>query len=252
MQPPTNKPAASSISSAPPLVGVVVVQRATLADTRQLAAADSAAFRDDALGCAIYGEEAGHTPEQREVEREERESRYVKLVRDPADVVLKAVMAIDGPGGSSGGEGGGDGGGEVIIGFAGWEAPASSRDASAVYARELMLQECYRHGPAWRNEALWDRWGLVEEEFEGLLAGRAGDMWHLTTFGILPEYRGRGIGRQLLEAGLAITDERREDVYLEATPAAKGFYERGGFQVVGEAEVMEGYAITLMLRKAQR
>ncbi|KAK5128469.1 hypothetical protein LTR85_003137 [Meristemomyces frigidus] len=237
--------AASAAADASP---VVVIERATLADTRQLAAADSAAFRDDALERAIYGlDDKDFTAQQREEDLEAREVRYLAPLRDPADIVLKAIV-VDDPRGCC--EGGSDATRGVIVGSAAWEAPESLRDDSAARAREAVQAECYQSDPEWVDAELSERWAAADKKLGRLLGERGRDMWNLTTFGVLPEYQGRGIGLQLLQAGLGVTDGEGQDVYLESTPAAKKFYERNGFQVLGEEEVMDGHAITLMVRKA--
>jgi ribosomal protein S18 acetylase RimI-like enzyme len=55
---------------------------------------------------------------------------------------------------------------------------------------------------------------------------------HIGPLGILPEYKGKGIGTQLLQHALKITDEQNIPCYLE-TDATRNvqLYERNGFKV---------------------
>lgn len=74
----------------------------------------------------------------------------------------------------------------------------------------------------------------------------------IQSLGARPEYRRQGIARQLMQAGLKITDATGQDIYLEATDMAKGMYEQLGFEVLKVVELMPGYKQTAMLRKAVR
>ena len=69
---------------------------------------------------------------------------------------------------------------------------------------------------------------------------------------VLPSYQGRGIAQQLTAYGLALADDRGEDIYLEASPAARRLYERNGFQAFAEVELIEGYPMVPMLRKSPK
>jgi ribosomal protein S18 acetylase RimI-like enzyme len=65
------------------------------------------------------------------------------------------------------------------------------------------------------------------------------------------DYQGQGIAKRLLFKGLELADEAGEDVYLESTPAAKGLYQRVGFEVLEEFTVKDEFPMTVMLRKAK-
>jgi ribosomal protein S18 acetylase RimI-like enzyme len=65
------------------------------------------------------------------------------------------------------------------------------------------------------------------------------------------DYQGQGIAKRLLLKGLELADEAGEDVYLESTPAAKGLYQRVGFEVLEEFTVRDTFPMTVMLRKAK-
>ena len=63
--------------------------------------------------------------------------------------------------------------------------------------------------------------------------------------------QGQGIAKRLLLKGLELADEAGEDVYLESTPAARGLYQRVGFEVLEEFTVRDTFPMTVMLRKAK-
>ena len=59
--------------------------------------------------------------------------------------------------------------------------------------------------------------------------------WRLRGMATAPEARGRGVGADLVRAGLAAGAERGFDlVWCNARTTAVGFYERHGFEAVGE------------------
>ena len=75
--------------------------------------------------------------------------------------------------------------------------------------------------------------------------------WHLGPLAVEPHLRGMGIGSNLMRVFCARMDAAKEDAYLETDePANVRFYERFGFEVVGEQEVL-GISNWFMLRRAQ-
>jgi GNAT superfamily N-acetyltransferase len=57
--------------------------------------------------------------------------------------------------------------------------------------------------------------------------------WLLQLIGVEPEARGTGLGRSVLEPGLALADEAGEPCYLETLLERNvGFYEANGFETV--------------------
>ena len=112
--------------------------------------------------------------------------------------------------------------------------------------------------------ALWDppgRWGQSSREqiamlpavlraFRGRLAvGRTvtelmkaqhpeEPHWYLAVIGSDPTYRGEGYGKALMESGLARADAEWAPAYLESSnPDNVPYYERFGFEVIGELEL---------------
>lgn len=67
------------------------------------------------------------------------------------------------------------------------------------------------------------------------LAGRPG--LRLRGMAVDPSWRGRGVGRVLLAAGMAAAGDR--PVWCHARDSAIGFYQRAGWRVVGEGFVTE-------------
>ena len=65
--------------------------------------------------------------------------------------------------------------------------------------------------------------------------------WYLSVLGTDPEHQKRGIGCALVRAGLARCDEGGAAAYLEASrPENVPYYERRGFEVVGQLQMPGG------------
>ena len=64
--------------------------------------------------------------------------------------------------------------------------------------------------------------------------------WHLGPVGVLPSHQGKGIGTKLLNRFCQEVDAWLAPAYLETdTDKNVRFYERFGFQVVGETEIFD-------------
>lgn len=93
---------------------------------------------------------------------------------------------------------------------------------------------------AYRPERLATETVLVAEAADGIVGfgaiSRAGGSAELEALFVAPDRLRRGIGRRLLER---LTEAAREAgacaLFADADPHARGFYEREGFVVVGEA-----------------
>lgn len=77
--------------------------------------------------------------------------------------------------------------------------------------------------------------------------------WHLAAIGTAPPARGRGLGRALLESGLARADAHDTPVYLEATThVGVARFERLGFRVIHEYPITGGLTVHGMWRPVDR
>ncbi|MBB5152999.1 GNAT family N-acetyltransferase [Saccharopolyspora phatthalungensis] len=77
--------------------------------------------------------------------------------------------------------------------------------------------------------------------------------WHLAAIGTTPHARSRGLGRALLDSGLARADAHDTPVYLEATThAGVTHFERFGFRVIHEYPIAAGLTVYGMWRPVER
>lgn len=75
--------------------------------------------------------------------------------------------------------------------------------------------------------------------------------WHLGPMAVDTHLQGKGVGSLLMRVFCARMDAAREDAYLETDkPQNVRFYERFGFEGVGEEEVL-GVSNWFMLRRAE-
>ena len=74
--------------------------------------------------------------------------------------------------------------------------------------------------------------------------------WYLPQIGVDPSAQGKGLGAELMRHALARCDRERAPAYLEASkPQNVPFYQRFGFEVIGEIQVGAAPLITPMLRR---
>jgi GNAT superfamily N-acetyltransferase len=83
-----------------------------------------------------------------------------------------------------------------------------------------------------RYQAFWE-WVATHEPTE--------PSWQLDTIAVAPELYGRGIGRALIEVGLARARADRTSAFLSTgTPRNVAVYGRCGFRVYDEADARDG------------
>ncbi|PYH89687.1 acetyltransferase, GNAT family [Aspergillus ellipticus CBS 707.79] len=156
--------------------------------------------------------------------------RDIELARSqhPSCAVLKVV-----------GEGG------VIAGFAKWQLPFVSA-SSATNGEEAKV-----HWPASSDSELCDRFfGDIHAERQKKMGGQP--HYYLDMLGTSPDFNGRGIGSALLRWGLERADEAGVDTFLASTPQGRPLYEKYGFGVVREWEVIPGYRQAAMARCVEK
>ena len=67
---------------------------------------------------------------------------------------------------------------------------------------------------------------------------------------MFPSQQRRGIAQKLTAHGLDLVDKAGADIYIfESSPVAKTLYERNGFEVLEEVELLKGCFMTAMLRR---
>lgn len=75
--------------------------------------------------------------------------------------------------------------------------------------------------------------------------------WYLAVIGVDTAHQGKGLGAQLMRAGLECCDADGLPAYLESSnPANISLYERHGFRRIGEIQVGDGPLLRPMLRPA--
>jgi ribosomal protein S18 acetylase RimI-like enzyme len=105
------------------------------------------------------------------------------------------------------------------------------------------------------SEQLGERAGEVIQALARVMAFQPVDEPHfyLFTLGTHAEHQSRGLGGQVLEPVLALCDAQGLSAYLESSnPRNVPFYERHGFEVMGEIRVAEGGPIVRPMRRKPR
>ena len=121
-----------------------------------------------------------------------------------------------------------------------WLAPGSAPDEEALAA---LVQESVADRERQDAFALFDEMGRRHPDQPH---------WYLPLIGVEPAMQGRGYGAALLSHGLRLCDRAGLPAYLEATSSRSvPFYERHGFEVVGEIRVGRCPPVVPMLRPAR-
>ncbi|WP_425477110.1 GNAT family N-acetyltransferase [Luteimonas cucumeris] len=77
--------------------------------------------------------------------------------------------------------------------------------------------------------------------------------WYLPQIGVDPNARGKGIGAALMRHALVRCDQEQALAYLEASkPQNVPFYQRHGFEVIGEFQIGAAPLVMPMLRRPRR
>jgi GNAT superfamily N-acetyltransferase len=158
-----------------------------------------------------------------------------------------------------------------------WPSPHDYLQAMPRATREF-AGSCFKHGTAYvsadfRGAALWLPPGVEpdgealgkmfretakREHLDDLLATfekmeqshPREAHWYLPQIGVDPTAQGKGLGAALMTHALVRCDQERALAYLEASkPENVPFYQRHGFEVIGEIQIGAAPAVTPMLRK---
>ncbi|PWY88339.1 acyl-CoA N-acyltransferase [Aspergillus heteromorphus CBS 117.55] len=144
--------------------------------------------------------------------------------RDPSCAVLK-VVDEDG----------------VIAGFAKWQFPVPVSASNDGHGAGVGDEEKVAWPPSSDSELC--------ERFFGDIHAEKGRVMDLDMLGTRPDFNGRGVGSSLLRWGLQRADEVGVDTFLASTPQGRPLYEKYGFRVVREWEVIPGYRQAAMVRE---
>ncbi|KAI2629339.1 acyl-CoA N-acyltransferase [Hypomontagnella submonticulosa] len=108
--------------------------------------------------------------------------------------------------------------------------------------------------PAWPKDAdltfVNEFLGTIERKHEEIMETRP--HWCLDMLGVRREYQGRGIGKQLLQWGLAKVDDAGVESYLAASPAGAPLYAKHGFELVETILMDEGRRVESFMRRPAR
>jgi ribosomal protein S18 acetylase RimI-like enzyme len=105
------------------------------------------------------------------------------------------------------------------------------------------------------GELLGERAGEVIPALARVMAVQPVDEPHfyLFTLGTHADHQSRGLGRRVLEPVLALCDAQGSAAYLESSNSRNlPFYERHGFEVMGEIDVAEGGPIIRPMSRKPR
>lgn len=75
----------------------------------------------------------------------------------------------------------------------------------------------------------------------------SGERWRLRGVAVLPEHRGRGVGRMLVRMLLAVAAKRGGGLWCRARADAAGFYEKEGLVARGEPFAVPGHAPQIVM-----
>ncbi|KAK3653254.1 hypothetical protein LTR56_004790 [Elasticomyces elasticus] len=215
----------------------VLITSATAADASELAQVMISAYQDDDMYQAAFGRAVERpSNDQEQEERLLQEALFADFAFSSNILLFKAVDPITGR----------------IIGYADRMVPTNSALVKEPEDMNSDHRSTSIEWPSWNNRQLFESGdALLNESRDRLLGGLHREIvWKLRKVVVLPERRGEGVGRQLLEAGFKLIDGEGRNVFPHSTTVAWKLFESSGFEVLEEVEVMEGYHMMAMLRKA--
>ena len=138
--------------------------------------------------------------------------------------------------------------GDPIEGIASWFGPDRHGPSAGAMIAHGFGDVLERWGPE-VGKRIFAMTGEIERHHELLITG---SHLRLEFFGVEPERQGSGIGSALIEHGHRRADELGLRCYLETfTEPNVRYYERRGYQVVGEYTVGDGVPVYGMVRPAR-
>ncbi|RAH87012.1 acyl-CoA N-acyltransferase [Aspergillus japonicus CBS 114.51] len=133
----------------------------------------------------------------------------------------------------------------VIAAFAKWKLYAGEQQQPQ--PPQLDEQSLAQKWPPSSDQKLCEEFfGKMDQEKWEVMGAKK--YYYLDMLATHPNYNGRGLGSQLLRWGLHRADEAGMDTFLASTPQGRRLYEKYGFQVVKEYEVVEGHVQASMVR----
>ncbi|KMK56602.1 GNAT family acetyltransferase [Aspergillus fumigatus Z5] len=166
-------------------------------------------------------------------------AQFTSFINNPHKAVLKITDSEDGS----------------IVAFAVWQLPVPSSPEDVHLKHSHSPSHSHAHAQAGDEHPYpvsSDRelcevfFGGMEEMKKRIMGSRP--HYYLEMLGTRPEYAGHGLASKLLQWGLERADEVGLETYLSASPAGRPLYEKFGFRVVEEREVVAGYVQGYMLR----
>jgi GNAT superfamily N-acetyltransferase len=138
--------------------------------------------------------------------------------------------------------------GEPIEGVASWFGPEHHEPSGEAMYAHGFGDVLKRLGPE-ASQRMLAMTGEIDRQHELLITGRH---LRLEFFGVEPGRQGSGIGSALMEHGHRRADELGLRCYLETfTEPNVRYYERRGYEVVGEYVVGDGVPVFGMIRRPQ-
>ncbi|KAM7184365.1 Acyl-CoA N-acyltransferase [Naviculisporaceae sp. PSN 640] len=220
-----------------------LVRPATEADAPAIAAVGRESFRDG-IGQLMYPPRLSHrTLENTPADAEgapfmDEWTWQVQKAKKRMQMMMTIVLVdsdAQGPDGQ-----------QEILGFAHWEAPKGSE-----YYRGPLEEEEHKEAEK-KVEVLapvpptYDRTfdKRCEEQFEfetKRVLGENGhkDMWYLAVLCVAPQHQGKGVGKKLLQWGMARGAEERKSLFLLASTEGYPLYRSQGFQTIGEFHLLD-------------
>ncbi|KAM7218022.1 Acyl-CoA N-acyltransferase [Rhypophila decipiens] len=127
---------------------------------------------------------------------------------------------------------------DEILGYAHWEAPRGSPYYKSEEADKSKDEELKPVPPTFDRA----RMAQIGDEFDAAAIKALGengykDMWYLAVLCVHPNHQGKGVGKQILQWGMARAAEERKSVFLLGSSEGFPLYRSQGFQTIGEFQL---------------